>query len=146
MVSQTTFTQYTLRPAKATIVAFEVMIGCNSRMDCARESVKTSSDSADSNQSDEFKEKIPLHLKSLRKTQKFDFPKMLLQDFFKNFKTSFDASLWAFLKQFFNLNYVWRPQLTKNSNQRKSSPLLGGDFRVKKVGGVRVFPAYVIGA
>ena len=40
-----------LTPATATIVAFEVIIGHNSRPDCARESVKTSSASEDSNAS-----------------------------------------------------------------------------------------------
>ena len=40
---------------EATILPFEVMIGHNSRTDCARESVKTSTDSEDSNRSDEFK-------------------------------------------------------------------------------------------
>jgi len=39
----------TLKVAEGTIVAFEVMIGHNSRKDCGRESVKTSSDSQDSN-------------------------------------------------------------------------------------------------
>jgi len=38
-----------LGPATSTIVAFEVMIGHNSRPGCTRESVKTSSNSEDSN-------------------------------------------------------------------------------------------------
>jgi len=42
---------------EATILPFEVMIGHNSRTDCARESVKTSSDSEDSNRSDEFEKR-----------------------------------------------------------------------------------------
>jgi len=44
----------TATPATATNVAFEVMIGHNSRMDFAKELVKTTSDSEDSNRSDEL--------------------------------------------------------------------------------------------
>jgi len=47
--------RFPVKSATATIVPFEVMIGHNSRADCARESVKTSSDPEDSNRSDEFK-------------------------------------------------------------------------------------------
>jgi len=46
-----------LGPAKTIIVAFEAMIGQNSRMDCARNSVKTSLDSEESSRSDEFKKR-----------------------------------------------------------------------------------------
>jgi len=54
------YSYYCLRLAKATTVAFEVMVGHNSPTDWARESVKVSSDWKDRNRSDEFK-KIPLH-------------------------------------------------------------------------------------
>jgi len=62
-----------LTSATVTIVAFEVMIGHNSRMDCARESVKTSSNAEDSSRSDEFK-KGSFAFDIFETNANFDFP------------------------------------------------------------------------
>jgi len=56
---------------------FVDIIGHNLRTDRVRESVKTSSDSEESNQSDELQKKVQLHLKPLRKMQNFHFPEAI---------------------------------------------------------------------
>jgi len=76
-------------------------------------------------------EKVPLHLKILRKTQNFDIPEAIFalkSEFLANFLSSLPVSL---LETFFGLDNVWRSQLTKNSNKSESSVFWGKIFGVK---------------
>jgi len=74
------------------------------------------------------------------------FRERFFRNFPKNSKNSFHASLLAFSKRFFGLGYVWRPQLTKNSNQSESLLFFGEKFGVKKVDEVTWFSDDVIRA
>jgi len=99
------------------VVAFEDMIRHNSRTVCNRESVKTSSDSEDSNPSDEFGKGTFEFI--MKKPQKCDFPDVFLWEFFKKFEKSFHASLWAFSKRFF---LAWTMFEDSNWKKKKLQP------------------------
>jgi len=62
------------------MVAFEVMIGHNSRTDRTKESLKTFLDSEDSNRSDELKN-VPLNLKYLEKCEFLIFRKLVFHNY-----------------------------------------------------------------
>jgi len=86
------------------------MIGHNSWTDWAREPVKTSLDSKDSTESNEFDKQVPLHLKCLEKfilcINRIDF----LAIFRENKKNSFPVSILAFSIRFLRFEDLWRTQ------------------------------------
>ena len=67
-----------------------------------------------------------------------DFPEVFFWQFSKILKIFFSRFPVSFFETVFRLDYVWRPQLTKNSNQSESSLFLG-EFWVKKMGEVAWF-------
>jgi len=92
-------------PVEATILPFEVMIGHNSRTDCARESVKTSTDSENSNRSDEF-EKVNFAFENVKKNANFYFLVAVFRQYSKKLKkflsrlpaSFFETFLWLGLR------------------------------------------------
>ena len=116
--------------ATATIIAFEVMIGHNSRTDSAGKSVKTSSDWKDSNRSDEVWKRYLNIWNFWDKCKFLNFRKRFLA-ILKTIIFTLPCEL--FRNCFFGLDYVWRP--TQKSVPNKVEKVnWSRDFRMKSSG------------
>jgi len=102
------------RPAEGTIVAFNVIIGHHSRTDCAKKSLKTSTDLEERNLSAKIK-KGTLTFENFEKMEIFDFPEAISEQFWKIQNILHDCLL--LFSNSFGLDYVKGPQQTKNANQ-----------------------------
>jgi len=77
-------------------------IGYNSRNDCARESVKTSSDSEDNNRSDEFEKKVHFPFEISEKNAIFWFSRSDFLEIFQKLPFTLPCE---FFQNVFSLNY-----------------------------------------
>ena len=93
--------------SRSKIVPLEAITGHNARTEYTREWMKISSDSEDSNQFVEFKRRYFSAWTFWEKCKFLIFWRRRFGNFPKNSKNSFHASLLAFSKRHFLLDYVW---------------------------------------
>ena len=138
-------TNHPLTPAEARILAFEIMIDCNSRTDCARESVKTSWGLEVRIRFDQFKKRYLCIWKCWEKCKFLIFRKCFLAVFKAIQKIPFTFP-YELYRNVFCFELRLKTTTKKNSNQSVSSLFWGEKFLAKKMGYVTWFSEDVIRA